>query len=303
MMRDRVLQLALTVLVYASVVAAPAFVEGASPDSFESQPSVRLGAVAYSPGTVTIFEGIRRYFAKHDFTVDFVLYSNYDALVAALDAGHVDVAWNTPLAHAQFHVRNACQSQTLVMRDVDRAYRSVLVVRRDAKIESLGDLSGKTVVLGSNQSAEATVLPRYYLAQQGVDLSSTKILSLDGRVDLEGNPCASERHVLEELLAGNGDAGVIGERLWKAIRDGRVKGGEQLDVIWTSPAFSHCVFTAAESFDRDLGARFSELMLAMGKDDPVTAEILRLEGAECWVAGAPDGFVDLVAALQAAEGE
>ena len=90
---------------------------------------IRIGAVAYSPSSVTIFEGIRRYFGRHGLPVDYVLYSNYDALVDALHKGHVDVAWNTPLAHARYHRKAGEASQTLVMRDVDCNFRSVLIVR------------------------------------------------------------------------------------------------------------------------------------------------------------------------------
>src|SRR5580704_3335247 len=80
---------------------------------------VRIGAVAYAPSAVTIFENLRRYFAKTDLPVDYVLYSNYDSLVEALKNGHVEIAWNTPLAHARYHLLSGGQSQTLVMRDVD----------------------------------------------------------------------------------------------------------------------------------------------------------------------------------------
>lgn len=57
---------------------------------------LRIGAVAYAPSAVTVFEDFRRYFARTDLPVDYVLYSNYDTLVDALKGGHVDVAWNTP---------------------------------------------------------------------------------------------------------------------------------------------------------------------------------------------------------------
>ena len=93
---------------------------------------IRIGAVAYSPSAVTIFEDIRRYFDRKGLPVDYVLYSNYDALVEALRKGQVDIAWNTPLAHAQYHRKAGNASQALVMRDVDCNFRSVLVVRADA---------------------------------------------------------------------------------------------------------------------------------------------------------------------------
>ena len=57
-----------------------------------------LGAVAYDPKVVTIWEGFKRWFEAHDLPFDFVLYSNYEAQVEAHLAGHVHVAWNSPLA-------------------------------------------------------------------------------------------------------------------------------------------------------------------------------------------------------------
>ena len=92
------------------------------------------GRLPIRPDAVTIFEGIRRYFDRHGLPVDYVLYSNYDALVEALHDGQVDIAWNTPLAHAQYHRKAGNASQALVMRDVDCNFRSVLVVRDDAGI-------------------------------------------------------------------------------------------------------------------------------------------------------------------------
>src|SRR3984957_3152758 len=99
-------------------------------DAKEASPRVlRIGAVAYAPSAVTVFENLRRYFARTDLPVDYVLYSNYDALVDALRNGHVNIAWNTPLAHARYHLLCDGQSQTLVMRDVDRDFRCKLLVR------------------------------------------------------------------------------------------------------------------------------------------------------------------------------
>ena len=63
--------------------------------------TLMLGAVAYDPKVVTIWEGFRAWFAQHDLDFDFILYSNYEAQVAGHFAGHYDVAWNSPLAWIQ----------------------------------------------------------------------------------------------------------------------------------------------------------------------------------------------------------
>ena len=260
---------------------------------------VRIGAVASSPATVTVFTDLCRYLSRVGLPADFVLYSNYDMLVAALGRGEVDIAWNTPLAHAQFHVAKKRHSQTLAMRDVDCNFRSVLVARKDAGIGKLSDLAGKSLVLGSEEAAEATVLPRHFLQQAGVDLKKVKLVSLDQKLDLRGNPCSSEVHVLKALLEGQGQAGIVGERLWQSISQRGGKEAEQLTAVWTTPAFSHCVFTAAADFNSDRAARFSEQMLAMDRNDPQTRQVMELEGTKKWVAGSQAGFESLVEAIEA----
>jgi phosphonate transport system substrate-binding protein len=259
---------------------------------------VRLGAVAYAPSAVTVFENLRRYFAKTDLPIDYVLYSNYDALVDALRNGHVDIAWNTPLAHARYHLLCNGQSQTLVMRDVDCDFRCKLLVRKQAGINTPADLPGKTLALGSRDAAEATVLPLHYLKSQGVQLDKVKFLRLDEEMDLRGNPCSSPLHVLKALHAGRADAGVVGARLWDDLVARKAPEVEGLLAIWTSPSFSHCVFTAAKDFDKTVAARFTGLMLAMDGKDECTAEILRLEAARKWVVGSPAGFETLIESLR-----
>jgi len=260
-------------------------------------PVIRIGAVAYAPGAVTVFEGMRRYFDRSGLPVDYVLFSNYDALVTALAKGQVDIAWNTPLAHARYHLRAGNASQTLVMRDVDCNFRSLLIVRADAKIGSLEDLKGKTLILGSWQAAEATILPIHFLKREGLKLSQVKILNLDRQVDLHGNPCSSEIHVLRALQEGRGQAGIIGERLWKRLSQEQPDQVSGLRSLWVSPSFSHCVFTASKNFDKGLADRFTKLMLAMDPNDPLTAEVIRLEGTRKWVTGSPEGFQELVKTL------
>lgn len=111
--------------------------------------TIVLGAVAYDPKVVSIWEGIRDHFQAAGVPMDFCLFSNYERQVEALLAGHVQVAWNTPLAHVRVRKRTGGTSRSLGMRDSDRDFHSKLVVRRDAGIRALADLHGKTLAVGS----------------------------------------------------------------------------------------------------------------------------------------------------------
>src|SRR5258708_7174070 len=97
-----------------------------------------LGAVAYDPKVVTIWEGIREHFHDQGVPLDFALFGSYERQVEELLRGHLDVAWDTPLAHARVVRRTEGRSLSLGMRDCDRDFHARLVVRRDAGIRALG---------------------------------------------------------------------------------------------------------------------------------------------------------------------
>ena len=63
-----------------------------------NKPSLVMGAVAYAPKVVTIWEGFKAAFAKQGLAFDYVLYSNYEAQVEAQFDGTIHLAWNSPLA-------------------------------------------------------------------------------------------------------------------------------------------------------------------------------------------------------------
>ena len=96
---------------------------------------------------------------------------------------------------------------------------------------------------------------------------------------------------------GRGDAGIVAESLWKDV-EAHQSDRPQLKQVWISPPFSHCVFTASKDLNEQLAKRFTELMTKMDPSDPLTADVMRLEGTKKWLPGSSDGFKDLVDALR-----
>jgi ABC-type phosphate/phosphonate transport system substrate-binding protein len=130
-----------------------------------------LGAVAYDQKVVTIWDGFQRYFRAHDLDFDYVLYSNYERQVEAHVHGHIDVAWNSPLAWLQTEriaARLGRRATAVCMRDTDRDLTSVVLVRTDSEIRSIADLVGKVVAVGASDSPQATLIPLNYLAEEGL---------------------------------------------------------------------------------------------------------------------------------------
>ena len=103
-----------------------------------------LGAVAYAPKVVTIWEGFKEFFVRHGLPFDFILYSNYERQVEAQFRGEVHLAWNSPLAWLRAErmakARGVSdQVRAIAMRDTDCDLTSVIVVRTGAGIQTLAD--------------------------------------------------------------------------------------------------------------------------------------------------------------------
>src|SRR5258705_10873040 len=118
-----------------------------------------LGAVAYDPKVVTIWELIRDWCRERGQALDYVLFGSYEQQVEALLARHIDIAWNTNVAWLRVQKRCEGRARALAMRDADLDFQTVLVARVDAKIAALADLRGRTVALGSADSSQAASRP------------------------------------------------------------------------------------------------------------------------------------------------
>jgi ABC-type phosphate/phosphonate transport system substrate-binding protein len=245
---------------------------------------IRVGAVAYDKRVVPIWEGMRDYFRETGPAIDYVLYSNYDRQVQALLARQIEIAWNTNLAWVKVHRATGGACRALAMRDVDARFTTVFVARADRGVGALADVRGKRLALGSADSGQAAILPRHYLQEAGVEPDrDCTVLRFDLDVGKHGDTGTSEREVLRALLEGQADVGALAESTWAhQLAEGRVDG-RQLKMIWTSPGYCHCNFTALAEFPADLGRRWVEALLAMSYEDPRWRPLMDLEGLKRWI--------------------
>jgi phosphonate transport system substrate-binding protein len=264
--------------------------------------TILLGAVAYHPKVVTIWEGMREHFASEGVTLEFALYSNYERQVEELMAGHIDIAWNTPLAHVRVKRRSGGAAPALGMRDSDRDFHAKLVVRREAGITALGDLAGKRLAVGSRDSTQARILPLHFLRQQGVDLTRLLMVCFESDPGKHGDTGASELDVLRALAQGRADAGVVGDLVWVSeLAAGRVPVGE-IEALWTTPGFDHCMFDGRPDLPAAQREAFTRALFSMRWDNPAHRRVLELEGLRQWMPPREEGYRSLERALDEEQG-
>ncbi|MFN0090233.1 MAG: phosphate/phosphite/phosphonate ABC transporter substrate-binding protein [Acidimicrobiales bacterium] len=261
-----------------------------------------LGAVAYAPKVVTIWEGFRDWFAAHDFPFDYVLYSNYERQVEDLLAGRIDAAWNSPLAWVRARRLAAAAGRSAsapIMRDTDQDLTSVVLVRSDGTVGALSDLAGRRVAVGATDSPQSRLIPLGHLAAAGLapgrDLD---VVGFDVMVGKHGDHVGGERDAVTALLAGDVDAAcVIGANQLTFAQEGLIVPGS-LRVLSETEPYDHCVFTVVDdATDAATVDVFGELLLSMSFDDSDVRGLLELEGLRQWRRGRTSGFDQLERAV------
>ena len=259
-----------------------------------------LGAAAYDPKVVTIWEGFRKWFVEHGVPFDYVLYSNYERLVAAHLRGHVNVAWNSPLAWLEAEragARAGRKARALVMRDSDCDLTSVSrraprlghhqrrgSARQDHRVRSLG--------LAPSHLDPAR-LPR---AKGLLPDRDFHVVKHEIGVGLHGDHIGGERHAARDLVEGRVQAACMIDGNHLAFSaDGTLKSGATV-IIAQTEVYDHCNFTIFEG-DEGPFERFAELLLGQSYDDPVVRPLLDLEGLKKWKPGRTSGYALLEDAI------
>jgi ABC-type phosphate/phosphonate transport system substrate-binding protein len=260
-----------------------------------------LGAVAYDPKVVTIWEGFRAWFAKRELDFDFVLYSNYERQVEAHLHGDFHVAWNSPLAWLEA-LRAAPlrgrRAEAIAMRDTDQDLESLVLVRADSGIDSLAGLGGRRVGVGAPDSPQATLIPLLHLAEAGLEPGRDfEVVRHDVLVGKHGDHIGGERDAVRALALGKIDAAcVIDGNHMLFAREGLLTPGS-IRVLSQTGKYDHCNFTVLDDAPAALVGRFRELLLAMSYDDPEVRPLLDLEGLKAWRPGRTAGYALLERAV------
>jgi len=186
------------------------------------------------------------------------------------------------------------------MRNTDLGWTTLIVAPAGGAVASVADLRGRTLALGSRDSGHAAILPVHFLARQhleeGLDYRTLRINTDLGK---HGDTGTSEIDVLRAVLDGRADAGAVGSPFWAAAQDQRIAPAGALGVVWSSPPYSHCMFTGRADLEPEIERRFTEALLKMSIDNPLHRPILEAEGLERWIAADLDGYAALEDACRA----
>ncbi len=255
---------------------------------------VIVGAVLYDPKVSVIWDIIREFFEEHGCPMDVVFYTNYELQVDALVKGHIEMAWNSPLAWLDSQRASGGTCRAIAMRDSDRDRVTHLVVRKGSGVGKVADLSGKTVAVGAKDSPQATLIPLGFLERHGLTAGDDfHVKRFDVLVGKHGDHVGGELEAFRCLEKGEAHCSAMIDLNWDGwTKDGTVNASE-FEILASTDRFDHCVFTVREDFPPDREKKWLDVLFSMSYDNPKHREMMDLEGLKEWLPARTSGFEPL----------
>ena len=221
--------------------------------------------------------------------VEFVPVADYPAVVEALATDRLDLAWLGGFTFVQARLKTG-NAVPLVQREQDAEFTSKFITS-DPAVKSLQDLKGKTFAFGSVSSTSGSLMPRYFMLQDGI-----KPEDFFSRVAYSGAHDATAAWV----QAGKADAGVLNASVWQKLVDAGKVDTDKVKVFATTPTYYDYNWTVRGNLDADLQAKIKAAFLALDPAKPEQKAILDLQAASRFIETKPENYEGIEEAARAA---
>lgn len=199
---------------------------------------------------------------------------DYGAAVSALAAGKIDFAWLGGFTFVQAKVMSG--AKPVVMRDIDREFKSVFIAHRDAGVNKPEDIRGKTFAFGAKSSTSGHLFPRHFLKTN---------FNLDADKDLAGAPVYSGAHdaTVKMVESGKVQVGALNIEVWNRLLDNNKVDLAKVKPVWTTPPFVDYVWTARKDLPPATVKKFADAFLSLDEKNAAHRPVLDLQGAKKFV--------------------
>ena len=146
---------------------------------------------------------------------------------------------------------------------------------------------------------QAGLLPYYFLQQLGLD-PAHDLAVCSFYDERPGTARSDERDVAERVGRQEFDAGAVSRRTIETLQAEGTLAPDGLRIIWSSPGYSHCCFTAHSDMDPALVHKITQAFVAIDAHDPAGKAVLEGEGCKAFVPGITTGWETLEKAAEQA---
>ncbi len=103
------------------------------------------------------------------YSIDVTVPVSYAAVIEAMGAGRVDVAWFAPLSYVLASSKYGAKVLLITERDGHTDYTGIILARKDGPVKRIEDLKGRRFAFGDPLSTSGTLYPKQLLKAHGVD--------------------------------------------------------------------------------------------------------------------------------------
>lgn len=220
----------------------------------------------------------------------FVPVNDYAAVVEALAADKVDLAWLGGFTFVQARIKTG-NAMPLVQREEDAKFTSKFIANTGSGINSLADLKGKNFAFGSPSSTSGHLMPRHFLAENGIEADSDFAnMAFSGAHDATA----------AWVAAGKVQAGALNASVWDKLVEQNKVDTSKVKVIWTTPPYYDYNWTVRGNLDPALSAKIKQAFLALDPNNPAHADILKLQRATRFIETKPENYQGIESAARKA---
>jgi len=212
--------------------------------------------------------------------VQFVPVTDYAAVVEALAAKKLDMAWLGGFTYVQAKLRTNGAVVPLVQRAEDEKFTSRFITA-DPNIKSLADLKGKTFAFGSASSTSGHLMPRYFMLKAGINPDKDlKTVAFSGAHDA----------TVAFVAAGKVEAGVLNTSVWDKLVEAKKVDTSKVHVFATTPTYFDYNWTVRGDLPADLQNKIRNAFLKLDANKPEDKEIMELQRATKFVPTKPENY-------------
>jgi phosphonate transport system substrate-binding protein len=208
--------------------------------------------------------------AKTGMDVEFTPVTDYAAVVEGLATKKIDLAWLGGFTFVQAKLRTDGQVVPIVQRAEDEKFTSRFIVPIDSPIKTVAELKGHTFAFGAPSSTSGSLMPRYFLQQQGIDASKDfKTVAFSGAHDA----------TVAFVASGRAEAGVLNTSVMDKLVEAHNPNAAKVRVLATTPTFYDYNWTVRPGMDAALVKKLTDAFLALDPAVPAQKDILDLQRA------------------------
>ncbi|MFT5661500.1 MAG: phosphonate transport system substrate-binding protein [Sulfurimonas sp.] len=157
----------------------------------------------------------------------------------------------------------------------DENFRGIILVRKDSGIEKVTDLRGKTVSYPAPTALAATMMPQWYMHENGLDINH----------DITNSYVGSQESSILNVFLGKSAAASTWPPPWRAFIKERPEIAEQVEIKWETSHLPNNGLIVREDVPADLLKNISKIIFSLheskkGKEILSKMELSKYEKAQ-----------------------